>query len=452
MFSARPKPRRVVLPGSFLVLGLVALLSTPAAGQDGRRCIIKGKQPGRGQLQQLVPSVQIYSYNGRVFQMPTPVASRRTRDPMVIRGNNLHPDSTLAVQRQRHSRSLASELKGRLSCKQLPALAEKALVWSEKVEVKPDVRSRADAFAVIVKEPEKVFWPNSGARVTGTDRDGRQLKEQRLVVGGMNATNEQVFNHATQQMQNIRQSGDALPSSRAWTINGNLLVSQPVRDVAAIGRGKHYLKLAQRYRASHDKMTRWAEKTQADIAAGTFDADPAKKARMQRGLQKVQQKLTQNALTNAATQYEQQGKALVEGGKQLRSIVMSVAGTPIGAQIAIANSRLQGEGARAVTGRGKKGNITLWSPTYSGAADLETGSFRAEVGGIAKDTLSATVTMPAVGNRSVGSQTTLSFRIPDPKTEKPDLTMGHASQKRHRIKFYQVAPISQETVHDQPRQ
>jgi len=452
MFPARPKFRRVILPGCLMVLGLVAMLSTPAAAQDSRRCIIKGKQPARGRLQRLVPNVQVYSYNGRVFQMPASIAPRRTRDPMVIRGNNLHPDSTLSVQRQRHSTSLASKLKGRMSCKQLPALAESALVWSEKVEVKPDVRSRADSFAVIVKEPAKVFWPNSPVRVTGTDRDGRQLKEQRLVAGGMNATNEQVYNHATQQMQNIRQSGDALPSSRAWTVNGNLLVSQPVRDVAAIGRGKHYLKLAQRYRTSHEKMTRWVEKTQADLAAGKLDANPAKKARMQRGLQKVQQKLAQNALINAATQYEQQGKALVEGGKQLRSIVLGVAGTPMGAQIGIANPRLQGEGARAVTVRGKKGNTTLWSPTYGGAADLETGSFRAEVGGIAKDTLNATVTMPAAGNRSVGSRTTLSFRIPDPKTEKPDLTMGHASQKRHRIKFYQVAPISQETVHDQPRQ
>ena len=283
MFSAAPLTlKRVLLPGC-LILAFGLVLATPSRGdaQEQNRCIIKGKLPGRGYLQPLVPNVQIYSFNGKVFQRPTPRPTptyrpRRTRDPMVVRGDKLHPGSTLEVQRQRHSKSLEGKIKGRMTCKQVTSLAESALVWSDKVVVKPEVQSRAQPFAEIVKEPAKVFWPNSPVRVTGTDRDGRQLKEQRLQVQGMNATNEQIFNHATQQMQNIRQSGDALPSSRAWAIKGNLLVSQPVRDVASMGRGKQYMKKARRLRNTHAALQNWAETTQAALSAGKYDKDPAK--------------------------------------------------------------------------------------------------------------------------------------------------------------------------------
>jgi hypothetical protein len=370
---------------------------------------------------------------------------------MVIRGDNLHPGSTVAVQRQRHSKSLASKIKGRMTCKQVTSLAEGALVWSDKVVVKPTVQSRAQPFAEIIKEPAKVFWPNSPVRVTGSDRDGRQLQEQRLVVQGMNATNERIFNHATQQQQNIRQSGDALPSSRAWAIKGNMLVSQPVRDVHAMGKGKYYMKKARRYRATHAKLQKWAETTKAALDAGKYDKDPAKKAKLARGLQTVQKKLQQNTLIATADKYATAGKQLYDGGKRLRSIVMSVAGTPLGSQVAVENTRLQGEGAAAVNVRDVKNRTTtLWTPSQSGRADLQTGSYRAEVGGIAKDTLRATVTMPAVQNRAVGSRHSFTFNIPDPKTQKPDMTMGRPNQKRHRIRFYQVQPTAQETVHDQP--
>lgn len=444
---------RMTLRSLGRVIALAALAFASVAHAEGNRCLSGTYVPADGRLAVKAPNVTIRSYNGRVF-IQRAIEPARSRDPMAVRVTGVQPGSTLTIERQGRSKACELSAGQKLCAKDLPGLAKSTVVWKSptggKLSFKPNVDSTQAVDVAVYKDPAQVFWPGSRVRVTGTTRDGQAIPEVVTTVDGLPAVNEQLYNHATGQVQAWRQSGRLLPSARAWIQEENLYASRPVVDRQTIGKGRTALKQARR--AEHTVLalqkyvqtaTQFIQTETQKLNAGAYNADPAQKAKVQKavakaqsGINKVNQVLSYGpvmkngqrapTLQALAQSKKAEGQRLVEAGRVLRSVLVSVGGVPIDAPLALSNPRHQGD--------------RLPMATASATAD-KAGYLMTEIGGVREDTIRGEVTFAADGNK-VGSRVGFEYRIPDGR-QSPDLLIDG-------VRFYKVRPTAVQRVNDQP--
>ncbi len=432
---------------------LAALALSADARAENSRCVAGNYVPADGRLAVKAPGVTIRSYNGRVF-IQRAIEPARSRDPMAVRVTGVQPGSTLTIERQGRSKGCELTAGQQLCAKDLPELAKGTLVWKSpaggKLSFKPNVDSTQAVDVAMYKDPAQVFWPGSRVRVTGKTRDGQTIPEVVTTVDGLPAVNEQLYNHATGQVQSWRQSGRLLPSARAWIQEENLYASRPVVDRQSIGKGKAALKQARR--AEHTLLalqkyvqtaTQFIQTETQKLNAGTYNADPAQKAKVQKavakaqsGINKVNQVLAygpvkKNGQRGATLQAfaqsrKAEGQRLIEAGRVLRSVLVSIGGVPIDAPLTLTNPRHQGD--------------RLPMATASATAD-KAGYLMTEIGGVREDTIRGQVTFAADANK-VGSQIRFEYRVPDGR-QSPDLSIDG-------VRFYKVRPTAVQRVNDQP--
>jgi hypothetical protein len=437
--------------GSVVVLAALALTSTARA--EGTRCVNGVYVPADGRLAVKAPTVQIRSYNGRVF-IQRAIEPARSRDPMAVRVTGVQPDSTLTIERQAKSKKCELSNGQKLCAHDLPALAKDTVVWKSpaggKLSFKPNVDSTQAVDVAMYKDPAQVFWPGSRVRVTGTTRDGQAIPEVITTVEGLPAVNEQLYNHATGQVQSWRQSGRLLPSARAWIQEENLYASRPVVDRQSIGKGRTALKQARRAEKTVlalqkylQTATLFVQTETQKLNAGSYNADPAEKAKVQKavakaqsGINKVNQVLSSGpvkkngqrgpTLASFAQTKKAEGEKLVAAGRVLRSVLVSVGGVPIDAPLQLSNPRHQGD--------------RLPMATASATAD-KAGYLMAEIGGVREDKVRGEVVFAADANK-VGSRVQFEYKIPDGR-QSPDLLIDN-------VRFYKVRPTTVQRVNDQP--
>jgi hypothetical protein len=419
-----------------IVVGMTAVASAQPAPTKGKGSCMAGMTPGSGRLPTTAPDVLVYSFNGRVYVPPRPtftgtVQARRGRDPMVIRfRKGVQPGSEYTYQYQ--GRSNKVELPKAATCERLQQLAEGALVWKGDLKVKPSVQNDQDADYAMIKEESKVSWPNSRYRLTGVTRQGNKIGEVRGVVEGWNSPSvETITNHATGQMQQFQQSGRFLPSARAWAEVDNMIISQPVTDRQTNGKGKTMVKMAARRERTVAYLNQWVQQETEKLRSGAYNSDPAKRQKMQQAVAKVQQRIPQlntirfEGRNMTTAQLKQTGEHLRAQGRELRSIMISVGGLPIDAQVQNNNPRLRNPSQFAQT---------------SGTSD-KSGYLKTAVGGMAQDTVLTTVAFPGDNRTRNGSRLTITHAIPDPASARPVTQIG-------KVKFYKLQNPTAELVND----
>lgn len=419
-----------------IVVGMAVVASSPLALARGKGSCMAGMTPGSGRLPTTAPDVLVYSFNGRIYVPPRPTATgtvgaRRGRDPMVIRfRRGVQPGSEYTYQYQ--GRSNKVEIPKTATCARLQQLAEGALVWKGDLKVKPTVQSDQDPDYAMIKDEGKVSWPNSRYRLTGVTRQGNKIQEVRGVVEGWNSPSvETITNHSTGQMQQFQQSGRFLPSARAWAEVDNLIISQPVTDRQTNGKGKTMVKLAARRERTVAHLNQWVQQETEKLRSGAYNSDPAKRQKMQQAVAKVQQRIPQlntirfEGRNMNTAQLKQAGEQLRSQGRELRSILISVGGLPIDAQVQNHNPRLR--------------NPSQFTQT-SGTSD-KSGYLKTSVGGMAQDTVLTTVSFPGDNRTRNGSRLTITHNIPDPASARPVTQID-------KVKFYKLQNPTAELVND----
>lgn len=418
-------------------IALCALVPTGAAhankqqqapGAAGDKC--HTLNPTRGQLPAGQPQIAVFSYNGVPWRAPTSTPGRmvsRSRDPMaVVFNGGVQPDSVFCVQQQAPSRKL-DRLPAQTTCSGLLAESGKLVVWEGKLEVKPDtIASVRDTHTVIFREPNQVLLPNTRVKITGTTREGQSYEAVHTTVQGLPQTNETRYNFNTRGTEQLQIGGRFLASAPVWVEPANVLVSEPVKDKLLAGKGKAFRKISARHERTVQRLNTLIGEVQARISANAYQQptdrtkDQQLLTRLQQAVPKVQQK---------AQQFKAQGDAMVAEGSQLRALVFSVAGVPNAASVQTVNTRLQGEGARA---------LGAVSPTMTATANAISGSLQAQVAGIQKDRLVTTVSFPA--NNSKSSQAVIEHRVPDPRDKSlaPATTITGTNGKR--VRLYRMQP------------
>ena len=443
--------RNHLLSVAVTALAIVAFGSSARA--EAPRCVAGTYVPGDGRLAVKAPTVAIRSYNGRVYIQRT-IEPARSRDPMAVRVTGVQPDSTLTIERQARSKKCELTAGQKLCARDLPALAKGTVVWkspaSGELTFKPNVDSTQAVDVTMYKDPAQVFWPGSRVRVTGKTRDGQAIPEVVTIVDGLPAVNEQLYNHATGQVQSWRQSGRLLPSARAWIQEENLYASRPVVDRQSIGKGKAALKQARRLERTVAAMQRYVQTATQFIQtetqklnAGAYNADAAEQAKVQKaiakaqsGINKINQVLAYGptkrngqrgpTLQAFAQTKKAEGDQLVAAGRVLRSILVSVGGVPIDAPLQLTNPRHQGDRL----------------PMASAAATADkAGYLMTSIGGVREDKVRGEVTFAADANK-VGSRIQFEYKIPDGR-QSPDLLIDG-------VRFYKVRPTAVQRVNDQP--
>jgi hypothetical protein len=413
-------------------LAITLCVALPASADVLNRTAANGKLPVRQ------PNLAVYSYNGRVWVAPTPTqAPVRSRDPMAVRVTNVDSGTKLTLYRQARSNALC-ELNGphKYTCGDLQALAGKAVVWKDGMELHPAVDSPNEVFVRIEKEPGKVWWPDSRVKLSGKTRDGQALPDVVGSVQGLQDQNESRYNFQTMSQQNWRISGRYLPSARAWLQAENLLISEPTQDTASIKQGQGLVRKGKLYQRAAEHMTTWIASMQQAINRGDFSSDPAKQQKIQTAIQKVQQHLnygpksaqTRQPLVNLAAQLQQQGEQMIKAGEVIRSVMFSVGAMPVLSNVTLANQRLINDGSAAMR-------------SCSANSDA-CGFAKAEIGGVSGDKVRATISFARNGNGAkVGSTLDVDFTIPD-GTQKPSLEVDG-------VKFYKVRPTAS-AIHNDP--
>lgn len=365
-------------------------------------------------VEPLKPTVAIKSFDSRTVSAPL-----RSRDPMAIRVTDVQPGSTLQLMRQKSSHDAV--VPGCIGdCSVLKTAATRAAHYTEVTSIEPQVVSPRDVHVSVVTDLKDVLWPGTRFMVTGKTRDGQVLPHENGVVEGLPSTNEQVLNHATGQVEGRVSSGAMLNSARAWLKEGNLFVSEPIKDGPNLQKAQTLL-------------------TEVNAKTALLTQ---KKAAVELERQKVQQRdpsanqAAVNALDVEISKLDAEIKNETSQATNLhasadlsRVKVISVAAYPAQAQILHENPRLAG------TSKPMARTSTVSDPVD--------GFNVAEIGGIHLDTLRTTVQFPAVSGVSVGSRRTITFQVPD-HDEKPAFELQG-------VRYYRVKPTSHEQINEPPQ-
>jgi hypothetical protein len=393
-----PSMVRKILTGAALFISLPALAA--------------GEVPVDAKLDVRKPAVEIRSWDGRDRG---PIPQRRI-DPMGIRVGNAHPGTKLELLRQKRSKT--AELKGCIGglC-EIEEAAHKATVWTPVAELETENASAVAPATAVSHDAKVIMRPNSRYKVVGRTRDGQELPHVTGIVEGLPLQTEQHYTWASNQMHRVELSGAFLPSARAWIHEGNLFVSEPVKNEKALREGKEMIAQADEKQALITKNQ--AEMTELRNAWGV-QANQIKYNELNR---------ENTQLTADINKLRPEGAKLVQLGEKVMVNVISAGAMPVSANVRTTNIRLQGEQPQA-------------THTAEGVTGADNGFIVQPVEALRQDELRTMVYFPPVPGQKVGSSRSVTYRVPTHEEK--------AAFEMDGVRFYRVKPHAEQQVNEAP--
>lgn len=391
------------LTGTGVALAGAILLTAASAYAGPENCPGGNCNPGQFQAPEK-PVVRLISGGEQRTAM--------RRDPMVCVASQCNPGSKLVVYREGRSLPLApADLEKARTLGDLEHLAvNKAFCLKAQLGFEPQVASKATAWASPkIHDPKQVYWPGTTyVQKGGQDRYGKPLPEQFGIVDGAPQINEQRMNFATGQMENVTFDGRLGKSAPAFLTTQNVLISEPRPDHKMMADAELKETEARNLKGQIDGLTARNAEIAKLVAMPQVTKDANQLKAYNEELQKNNQSLT--SINQTFTQANSIAQDLKRRGCEFRSHVVFVGAVPRGATVSLANERLAAEGTSAI------------ARTTAARRSLEEGLLMTSIGGLSKDRVSLTVSIPGQSSRTsmhAGSTTDAMLQIPDIASDRP---------------------------------